>query len=100
MNEFKFQGNGKICHNINECHLGACDENADCRDTIGSYQCTCKAGFKGDGKRCELERTILGFGTGLMRSGRNQGAHQIGAPNLIAECTTNPTAGYAGKVLF
>uniref|UniRef100_A0A8C5ASP6 Signal peptide, CUB domain, EGF-like 2 n=1 Tax=Gadus morhua TaxID=8049 RepID=A0A8C5ASP6_GADMO len=30
------------------CHI-----DAICQNTQGSYKCTCKAGFKGDGKHCE-----------------------------------------------
>lgn len=30
------------------CHI-----DAICQTTQGSYKCTCKAGFKGDGKHCE-----------------------------------------------
>ena len=39
---------------INECTTGAsdCDPNADCKDKVGSYECHCKTGYKGDGKTC------------------------------------------------
>lgn len=30
------------------CHI-----DAICQTTQGSYKCTCKAGFKGDGHHCE-----------------------------------------------
>ena len=39
---------------IDECQSGAhdCDVNAYCTNTNGSYFCTCKNGFAGDGKSC------------------------------------------------
>ena len=30
-----------------------CDENASCTNNNGSYGCTCKQGFTGDGKTCQ-----------------------------------------------
>ena len=30
-----------------------CDINANCSNTRGSYYCTCKTGFTGDGKNCQ-----------------------------------------------
>jgi hypothetical protein len=33
---------------INECH-----QYADCLNTYGSYNCSCKDGFEGDGKYCQ-----------------------------------------------
>ena len=30
-----------------------CSSNANCTDTIGSYDCTCVIGYTGDGFRCE-----------------------------------------------
>ncbi len=42
------------CADINECLDGTdeCDENADCIDTEGSYTCTCRRGYAGDGFTC------------------------------------------------
>ncbi len=38
---------------INECVGNPCDDNADCVDTPGSFTCTCRDGFTGDGFTCE-----------------------------------------------
>ena len=40
---------------INECEGSGnnCDTNAICANTIGSYECSCKEGFTGDGIQCE-----------------------------------------------
>ena len=39
---------------INECiqDLSECDNNAQCTDTIGSYNCTCNSGYEGSGFTC------------------------------------------------
>ena len=29
-----------------------CSANADCTNTVGSFNCTCKPGFTGDGNTC------------------------------------------------
>ncbi|CAH3171492.1 unnamed protein product [Porites lobata] len=40
---------------IDECSVSpsVCDINANCSNTRGSYYCTCKAGYTGDGKTCQ-----------------------------------------------
>ncbi|XP_056317457.1 signal peptide, CUB and EGF-like domain-containing protein 2 isoform X5 [Danio aesculapii] len=42
-------------HNTDQCAEGsdACHIDAICQNTPTSYKCTCKTGFKGDGKHCE-----------------------------------------------
>ena len=39
---------------INECELeiDLCSPNANCTDTDGSFNCTCREGFEGDGFNC------------------------------------------------
>ena len=41
---------------INECFEGTsnCSADAVCNNTKGSYNCTCKRGYYGDGNICRL----------------------------------------------
>ncbi|KAL9961999.1 hypothetical protein ACROYT_G031050 [Oculina patagonica] len=58
-----------VMSDVDECTTNShgCDFNAICNNTMGSYNCTCKPGFKGDGKKC----TVLDPGTFTTRgSGR------------------------------
>ena len=43
-----------ICVDIDECFANrdGCDEEADCLNTEGSYNCECREGFHGDGLTC------------------------------------------------
>ena len=46
-----------FCQNINECETGEhnCSQysdHAECRDTIGSFECVCQTGFEGNGFAC------------------------------------------------
>jgi hypothetical protein len=48
-----FTGNPYVsCVDIDECALGYCSPNANCDNSIGSFNCSCKAGFAGDGLTC------------------------------------------------
>ena len=40
---------------MNECELGThdCSIQATCTNTIGSFNCTCKTGYSGNGTSCE-----------------------------------------------
>ena len=42
---------------IDECssNSNSCDVNAVCNNILGSYTCTCKAGYSGDGQSCTGE---------------------------------------------
>ena len=43
---------------VDECTASApiCDAHAFCNNSIGSYNCTCKPGYFGDGKTCKGEK--------------------------------------------
>ena len=47
---------------IDECEIGAddCDSmNAECNNTIGSYECYCRGGYRFNGTYCESTYTNL-----------------------------------------
>ena len=43
-----------VCVDIDECSASSpvCDINANCSNTRGSFYCTCKEGYTGDGITC------------------------------------------------
>ena len=47
----------RIRLDVNECLLNIheCSENADCLNSAGSYICTCRKDYKGDGRNCRFE---------------------------------------------
>ena len=51
-------GNETSCDNIDECMTGvhACDPNASCSDTNGSYSCACNFGYVGNGTAVVFKR--------------------------------------------
>jgi len=53
----------KYYHNadIGECAQGLdnCHKDAECTDTIGSYLCTCNAGFTGNGFNCSSRFSLF-----------------------------------------
>ena len=52
-----FEGDGKVCLEIDECAPGSGLSNCDltsayCVNTVGSYDCECSDGYVGDGETC------------------------------------------------
>lgn len=40
---------------VDECNvpeMESCDPNADCTNSIGSFDCRCRPGYEGDGQNC------------------------------------------------
>ncbi|XP_071482117.1 uncharacterized protein [Diadema antillarum] len=81
----------RSCLDIDECDIETdqCDNNADCANTLGSYTCTCRTGYVGDGFVCDEIDECL---------------EQVCDPN--ADCTNIPgsficncIAGYEGDGL-
>lgn len=42
------------CEDVNECATAThdCNANANCTNTVGSFECKCKSGFTGNGRQC------------------------------------------------
>ena len=47
-----YRRNASVCQDVDECLTGDKCPNADCLNTEGSYECSCKEGFFGNGKSC------------------------------------------------
>ncbi|WP_426748574.1 EGF domain-containing protein [Myxococcus faecalis] len=57
------QGQPSVCHDVNECTNGTaqCSPNAYCTNTPGSYTCTCRPGYTGNGFTCvDIDECALG----------------------------------------
>ncbi|TRY83859.1 hypothetical protein DNTS_030091 [Danionella cerebrum] len=50
-----FTGDGRVCHDIDECQPGRCHSDAICYNTQGSFSCQCRPGFHGDGFSCTTD---------------------------------------------
>ena len=62
-----FDGDGYQCGDINECKNGEhdCHPLAQCKNTLGAFECSCKKGTHGDGRYCEED--VISIGRGGLR---------------------------------
>ena len=52
---------GLNCMDKNECILGhTCHNDATCTNTDGSFTCSCKIGYEGDGQTCRAKNECSG----------------------------------------
>ena len=53
-----------ILIDINECtmNMSRCDENANCSNTDGSYNCPCNHGYEGDRFNCTGKNMKIVYG--------------------------------------
>ena len=49
------------CVDVDECDskTAYCDSNADCTNGVGTFTCTCRSGYFGDGKSCKGPDSVL-----------------------------------------
>ncbi|RMX59777.1 hypothetical protein pdam_00015351 [Pocillopora damicornis] len=60
-----FLGDGRLCHDVDECEDGTekCDANAQCTNSLGSYESTYNSGFSGNDQVCQdVDECLNSFG--------------------------------------
>uniref|UniRef100_A0A672P3C0 Signal peptide, CUB and EGF-like domain-containing protein 2 n=1 Tax=Sinocyclocheilus grahami TaxID=75366 RepID=A0A672P3C0_SINGR len=63
----KAEGSDQCADGSDACHI-----DAICQNTLTSYKCTCKTGFKGDGKHCEdIDECDLEYNGGCVHDCNN-----------------------------
>ena len=61
-----------MTHRLKECHLSTdidecasrthdCSPDAECENINGSYKCSCKLGYSGDGQNCQGKLRLIGY---------------------------------------
>lgn len=57
-----FEGDGKVCKDIDECIFSPCGPASVCVNTVGSYQCKCRKGFQQTQEACiDIDECSLGL---------------------------------------
>ena len=51
--------NSSVCVDVDECQNEPCDKNANCTNNLGSFSCSCRTGYLGDGISCKERKTVL-----------------------------------------
>ncbi|XP_066989619.1 protein kinase C-binding protein NELL2a-like isoform X2 [Macrobrachium rosenbergii] len=55
--------NGLRCEDVDECARGKadCSPHATCKNSLGSYSCSCNPPFQGDGRTCDVDECAQGI---------------------------------------
>ncbi|XP_078379147.1 ficolin-2-like [Oculina patagonica] len=85
---------------IDECITGNhdCDVNANCTNTVGGHNCSCKEGFYGDGNSCSVYKNCAD----IYKSGeKRNGVYTIGLENMpIFDVFCDQTTAGGGWTVF
>lgn len=99
---------------VDECQRKThnCHVKASCSNTEGSFKCTCKRGFVGDGENCTASKGLYSHDPAQsckdirdMDVSRNDGEYWIdpaksGKPlNVFCDMTTDGGAGFLSPVM-
>ncbi|MBN2530997.1 MAG: choice-of-anchor D domain-containing protein [Deltaproteobacteria bacterium] len=88
------------CVEIDECllNMDACDENATCENTDGSYICTCNKGASGDGFSCTATEFAGLPEDGAAVQGQNLPVSGIGEPGTLVTVAVDGKVGCTATV--
>ncbi|XP_065180019.1 fibrillin-2-like [Sycon ciliatum] len=87
------------CQDINECSpssVNDCDSSAACTNTVGSFTCSCNAGYHGNGTTCRACGFIESNVAGIDSTGNvtcSNGYTRVQGIVAVASCPVNSTTG-------
>jgi hypothetical protein len=72
---------GTRCVDVDECGRGLdeCAATATCSNSIGSYECECSCGYRGDGRTCDLSQAFYGQRAPLSMLSASSGNYVTGS---------------------
>ncbi|XP_065180413.1 fibrillin-1-like [Sycon ciliatum] len=87
------------CDDIDECTTGVddCDAMASCSNTIGSFECSCKSGYYGNGTSCE-ECKFIDMNVAVIEKASGKVTCVAGYTRVegttVASCPRNSSTGH------
>ncbi|XP_072444220.1 sushi, von Willebrand factor type A, EGF and pentraxin domain-containing protein 1 isoform X5 [Chiloscyllium punctatum] len=85
-----------VCLDLDECALGSdCDTRSECINTVGSYTCTCRPPYTGDGKNCTARSCGI---PGIPTNGTTEGTEFTFGEKVVYSCNKGYVLSGAAEI--